>query len=75
MHCTGLPNEPRMFATYFGGLVAEDEAGHWLLWIPVESLQGCSGFSYKAVAFELANIVEPLVTKSEFSGDSCEIRV
>jgi hypothetical protein len=38
-------------------------------------LQGSVGMSYKTVAFKLANIVEPPVTKSEFSQDSCELRV
>jgi len=41
----------------------------------VQSLQGSVGISHKTVAFRLANIMEPPVTKSEFSRDSCELRV
>jgi hypothetical protein len=40
-----------------------------------QSLQGSVCASYKRVAFKLANIVEPPVTKSEFSRDSFELRV
>jgi hypothetical protein len=40
-----------------------------------QSLQGSVGITYKTVAFKLANIVEPPVTKSEFSQDSYELRV
>jgi len=40
-----------------------------------QSLQGSVGISYKTVAFKLANIVEPPVTNSKFSWDSCELRV
>jgi len=43
--------------------------------ILAESLQGSVGISCKTEAFRLANIVEPPVTKSEFSRDSCELRV